>query len=344
MTVYFDTTALSPTQTSLVTVDYFRMYAARRGGYSYLTWAIDANGDYVAGAFGTTQVSASSRAAIHGGTDGVWYFKDFATWTAAPINDGANAKAAAENVLIQQALNRAASILSGLEAICGTPPTFRVRSYTGSVTADNLNSCFTAPAADNAFTWADYTQDGTLNFTGFSNDGNNGKFTVVDLDTSADPHVLTVINAPSVDEIASATLTLYYEPGLSFPREWSLYRGSTICEDRAATMPASSVTPKVFSDANALLAINFLRGDMFSEQEAQAAGKDLPVKKVDVFESVKVEFETSNSADLSRFSYIPDEVLHLLSPYLCAEVRGYGTSACAESSLIEAGDGGDDWW
>jgi hypothetical protein len=317
--VYFDATPLSPSQTSLLSLAEFNAFAAKRGGLDFATPVLNADGDYQIAVSGALKTIASSRAAVHGGVEGDWYYLDFPkVFVADTANTAATAMAAGRDVVLCQALSRASMLFSSLPEMCGFGPHFRQRDFTGAITADATNQQFTAAAALNAFAWADYATENKIALSGFAIAQNNGVFTVTAIDTSADPHTLTV-SAALADEAATAALSFTYEPGLNFPRNW---------------YPApytSNVTPRAIKDAAAVLTINLLRGDVLGEANGQA---DRPVKKVEIYQAVSVEF-MQNSASDTRL-YMNDEVLHLLSPYLCTPIRGYGRIV-ADENLIETG-------
>lgn len=320
MPVYFDATPLSPSQTSLLSLAEFNAFAAKRGGLDFATPVLTADGDYQIAVSGVLKTIASARAAVHGGVEGDWYYLDFPkTFVADTSNTAATALAAGRDVVLSQTLSRATMLLSNLSELCGFAPHFRQRDFAGAITAVASTSQFTAAAALNAFAWADYATENKITLSGFATAQNNGVFTISTIDTSADPHTMTVTGALA-DESATAAPSFTYEPGITFPREWY------------PAVFTTTVIPRGIKDAAAVLTINLLRGDVMGESGGQA---ERPVKKVDVYQAVSVEF-MQNSASDTRL-YMNDEVLQLLSPYLCTPIRGYGRIAAETENLIEAG-------
>ena len=296
----FDHTPLSPLSTSVASIADYEAYQSTRGGKAQPYYALDTNGDWSATLSGETRILASNRALVHGGADGEWRYQTHdALWELS--TDSTAALAAGRTEAIKLFLNWASRLIDPLPELCGTPSYARTKTYAGELTA-SVAGTFSSPAVNNAFKWIAEAEYPQFSVSGLG--AASGDYQSLSLDTSADPHVLTVSGMVAADATATnAQLSFTYEAGLTLPR-------------------SGIKVPRAIRYATCALARALMSEKAMFADKLDAAGL---VKRAEVFEAVKVEFavdaKTLSSQDKS---YLSDEVLALLESYLCKPIRGFG--------------------
>jgi len=306
----FISTPLHPSATSLVSVADFTAYISiALTGHDPVVLSLDDNNDYAITVRGLARVVASNRAVMHGGVDGVWFYRDVDNvWVEAV--DEAAALVAGREAVIQLILNAATASINVLPQLCGAP----ILDRTAAIDADfviTAASTITAPVADNAF---DFLSVGDV--FSFVTENNTDLHEVAAIDTDSDPHVLTITADTTlvVEPILDSTvLGFTYTPELAIPRNWK--------DSRFKNPPPDDVIPAGIKLAVCRLATSYItKGDL-----AAAADARYGLKEVEIFEAVTVEFAESPEAYAAmERRELPSDVLEALSNYLCEQIRGYG--------------------
>jgi hypothetical protein len=306
----FDSTPLSPTATSLAYLSDYADYQARRGGAVLPQASLDGNGDYVATLAGETRVLASYRSVMTGGEEGTWHSQAHdGTWTAA--DSRGEALLAGIDEAKKLFLNWASQLIDALPELCGSRTLNRTYTYNGPLNAVAQNQ-FTVPASASAAAWLDLTEypEVQIGNFGFA----SGLYTVVSVDDSADPHIITVQESVPADGFsAEASLSYRYESGLSLPRGDSAMR-----------------VPRNIRHATCALARALMQEPTMFASRHDATGV---VKSVEVFKAVKVGFAASDDTlAKQQRPYLSDEVLSLLEPSLCSPIRGFCATKAGTTS------------
>jgi len=311
----FDTTPGGRSANSYVSVAHYEAYLATRGGADPLAVSQDENLDLYAEPPSTGKIIiASSRAAVHGGIEGDWYYKSLSgAWALA--SDSLEAQTSGVSALAQRFLIQATRLIEGLR-LCGGPPADRSYTYTGAISADSASRKFTAPAADNAF--GPLEAGDILTVSGFANTEIDGDYTVTNIDVSADPHEASVSGSIAGTETgADIMLFFYYEQALQAPRTGMV---------RIDGRPYPDMTiPRELKDAVSEYALRLMSEDLQAAFDPSSAGT---LRRVEIDKAVEIEYAepSAYTGDIDK-RHVPDSVLAILRPLLCEKIRGYGRGA-----------------
>jgi len=309
MALLFDATILSPYATSIVGLDYYTNFITRYGGRYPFSISLNINGDYVTSIIGYERLVASSRNAIHGATEGEWYYQDYLEniWTQASIDNAETAISEGRNVIIGLLLNKSSILINNITEICGTLVSSRIKTGSDTLTFTATNTITT----DNLFNFI--TDDAIeITISGMIETANNGTFQIVSFDLDTTPQEI-VVDAILVDEVGIGNISYEYEQALSFPRD-GLKRNNRVY--------ANTVIPSQIKDATCLLANQFAVGDFFESSQSKEGLRKISIGKGQV--SAEFTYESDYLLFKDYKKYLNNEVLQMLEPFLCEPIREFG--------------------
>lgn len=323
----FNATLLSPYATSIVDIDYYTNFITRYGGAFPFTITLNSDGDYITTLSGVERIVASSRNAVHGGTEGDWYYQDYNenTWVAASVNNSITAIAEGKVVIIGLLLNKSSTLIDGITEICGVLVSPRSKEKSGLLTFISGTNTITASTSLNIFDFvSEFTEE--LIITGMVETSNNASHEIVSYDLSVDPQEV-VVSSILIDEVGSGNVKYGYEQALSFPRSGL---------SRANRTYSNIVIPKQIKDAVCLLAGQFAKGDFFQSSQDKEGLKKISIGGGQVLAEFTYESEYLLFKDYKK--YLNNEVLQMLEPFLCEAIREFGETKidnliCSRNSL-----------